>query len=284
MSEIDSNQGGVQNEVGDKTTDVKSVICANPEMAQITAKVESIKNWTVTKFKTTKQSVFEQLGKVEKTIDTEMDAKINNLRDIHQRYRDVYTAAKNYCETFTTLVHNQRMLAESFYQLSLKEAEIKHNLTEQSEVLRGYSHNGEELLKSLQYFVSSMETLCEKTIKDTLLTIQTYEQARLSFDVCRHELTSLRENVNASTKDVSTSETKYNQQKLKYEQLKEDVRVKIALLDENRLKVMKAQLEVLEKELAKWFVTNMNNVDRSSPVKPDEFSRGKMGSSSFLEH
>jgi hypothetical protein len=33
-------------------------------MAQIAAKVDAIKNWTVSKFKTSKQAVLENLGKV----------------------------------------------------------------------------------------------------------------------------------------------------------------------------------------------------------------------------
>lgn len=121
------------------------------------------------------------LFQVEKTVDTEMDAKITALRDLHSRYCDVHNAAKTYYETFSSLVHNQRLLAESFYQLSLKEADLKPDLSEQSETLRSYSHNGEELLKSLQYFVSSLQTLSDKTIRDTLLTVQTYEQVSRAY-------------------------------------------------------------------------------------------------------
>ncbi|CAD5215944.1 unnamed protein product [Bursaphelenchus okinawaensis] len=266
----------------------RTKICANPEMAQIAAKVESIKNWTVNRFKTTKHSVFEQLGKVEKTIDTDMDSRINNLKDLHNRYRDVLTAAKTYSDHIQALNTSQRILSESIYQLSLKENDLKQTLTDRSEVLRAFSHNGDALIKSIGHFVSSLETLCNKTIKDTMLTIQVYEQARLEYDVHRHELGTLKQNVDADQTKIPEFESQCNEHKKKYEQLKEDVRVKIALLDENRLKVMRTQLKQLEDGLSHWFGENIKSLEQNSPREPpnhDEmtFSRGEMKPASFLE-
>jgi hypothetical protein len=90
-------------------------------MKQIVAKVESIKNWTVSKFKTSKQSVLEQLGKVEKTIDVDMDNRIAALNDLHNRYREIFQAANAYYTHFNALNNANKALAEAFYQLSLRE-------------------------------------------------------------------------------------------------------------------------------------------------------------------
>lgn len=38
--------------------------------------------------------------------------------------------------------------------------------------------NGEILLTALNYFISTLNTLCTKTIEDTIITVRHYETAR----------------------------------------------------------------------------------------------------------
>lgn len=219
-----------------------------------------------------------------------MDSRINSLHDLHARYREVFNSARTYAECCTRLNNSQRTLAESFYQLSLRENELKQSLADRGEVLRAFSHNGDALLKSLNYFVSSLETLCGKTIKDMLQTVAVYEQARLEFDVHRHELNALRQTPDAERRVLDEKEAKLAAAKDRYEQLKEDVRVKLSLLEENRLKVMTAQLAHFERGLSGWFAENMRALQQGSPqgTPADEldqqFVRGVAGPSSFLEH
>jgi len=266
--------------------ETRAVVCTNPEMAQIAAKVELIKNWTVSKFKTSKQSVLEQLGKVEKTIDVDMDNRIATLYDLRNRYREILHAATAYSTHFNTLNNANKMLAESFYQLSLREGDLKEALTGRNEVLRQFALHADEFSKQLAYFVSSMETLCNKTIQDTLMTVQIYENARLEYDAHRHELTLSQQS--PERKSTDDLQNKCETLRLKYEQLKEDVRVKLALLDENRLKVMRAQLAHFEKGLQQYFTDSIKALVQSSPTVEDNdsnFVRGvaPRGSSSFLE-
>ena len=47
-----------------------------------------------------------------------------------------------------------------------------------AETQRTLTKNGETLLGALNFFVSSVNTLCNKTMEDTLLTVKLYEQAR----------------------------------------------------------------------------------------------------------
>jgi len=47
-----------------------------------------------------------------------------------------------------------------------------------SETQKCLSKHGESLLNALNFFVSSVNTLCNKTIEDTLITIKQYECAR----------------------------------------------------------------------------------------------------------
>ena len=114
--------------------------------------------------------------------------------------------------------------------------------------------NEEELLKKLNYFVSSVETLANKTIADTLTTVDLHEQvfvgsfqqaihlffhlkARMEYDMSRYEWDNARRNPNAQPQEIDEAEKTCNSQLEKYNQLKADVRVKLTLLEENRIKV-----------------------------------------------
>jgi len=275
------------NQAHSTNADTKTIICTNAEMTKIAEKVESIKNWTVSKFKVSKQSVLEQFGKVERTIDVDMESRINGLNELHKRYCDVLVGATAYSAHFNALNASQKLLAESFYQLSLRETDLKERLTEQNEAMRQFSQSADEFSKQLGYFVSSMETLCTKTIRDTLQTVDIYENSRLEYDANRHELTVLQQTAGIAPKTIDDMQTKVETLKQKYEQLKEDVRVKLALLDENRLKVMKDQLTKFEKGLLQYFTGSIKALSDNSPKTEDTdaiFLRGEArGSSSFLE-
>ncbi|PIO58693.1 Arfaptin-like domain protein [Teladorsagia circumcincta] len=101
-----------------------------------------------------------------------------------------------------------------------------------------------------------METLHAKTIVDTLETIYATEGARIEFDVSRHELESLHTQATASPTAIQIASDKASQHRDKYEGLKADVRVKLRLLEENRVMVMTKQLEQLQGALAAYFSGN----------------------------
>jgi len=228
-----------------------------PKMAKITETVVSIKKWASSKRNIMKQSVLEKFGKAEKTTDADLDKRISKLNDLQSRYREVLIAATAYSIHFDALKSSQKYLIESFKQLSLREAGLKEQLDGQNEMMRQFTQAADEFSKQLEYFASSMETLCTKTISDTLKTIQGYENARFKFDAYRHELASMQRNSDVAQTSIVALQDKVDTLKLKYEQLKEDVRVKLSLLDENRLSVMKDQLAKFEEGLRQYFTGNL---------------------------
>lgn len=72
----------------------------------------------------------------------------------------------------------QQALADAFSELSQKSPELQDEFNTNSETQRSLSKNGEMLLNALNFFLSSINTLCNKTIEDTLMTVRQYEVAR----------------------------------------------------------------------------------------------------------
>lgn len=78
----------------------------------------------------------------------------------------------------STLLCWQHALGEAFSDLAQKSPELQEEFLYNAETQRNLTKNGETLLGALNFFVSSVNTLCNKTIEDTLLTIRQYETAR----------------------------------------------------------------------------------------------------------
>ena len=53
--------------------------------------------------------------------------------------------------------------------------------------------NGQQLLASLNFFVSSVNTIVNKTMEDSLATVKMYETARIEYDAYRFVLCSYKE-------------------------------------------------------------------------------------------
>lgn len=99
--------------------------------------------------------------------------------------------------------------------------------------------NGEKLVAALNYYCSNLSTLINKTIEDTLSTVKQYESARLEYDAERNSLHFITPTAQTS---MTYPSDKLELARLRYEQLKEDVQIKMKFLEENTIKVMHKQL------------------------------------------
>ena len=150
-------------------------------------------------------------------------------------------------------------------------------------------------------FISSLTTLCNKTIEDTLTTVRNYEAARLEYDAYKVDLETFQQTLptNAgvdqqkAATQISLLERDLVSYRERYDNLKKDVVVKIRFLDENRVKVMKKQLCLFQNAIAAYFTGNFKaveaimqqcnlNFNPSSPISanPDD---GSYKFQSFLE-
>jgi len=100
------------------------------------------------------------------------------LRDTQRKYCNVLRLSRALASHFHHVVQTQHALGEAFSELAQKSPELQEEFLYNSETQRNLTKNGETLLGALNFFVSSVNTLCNKTIEDTLLTVRQYETAR----------------------------------------------------------------------------------------------------------
>ena len=86
--------------------------------------------------------------------------------------------------TVITVLYNwfwfflQQGLGEAFSDLAQKSPELQSEFLCNAETQRSLSRHGDALLTALNFFVSSVNTLVNKTMEDTLQTVKRYETAR----------------------------------------------------------------------------------------------------------
>ncbi|KAM9733149.1 arfaptin-2-like isoform 2-T2 [Menidia menidia] len=252
-------------------------------------KLDSVKKWGINTYKCTKQMFSEKFGRGSRTVDLELEAQIDVLRDTKSKYESILRLATALITHFQNMVQTQQALGDTFTDLSQKSPELQVCWTEAPAPLPyqlsmsngnvslqdefGYNaetqkllcKNGEALLGAINFFVSSVNTLVNKTMEDTLLTIKLYENARLEFDAYRSDLEelSLGPRDAAATVRIEMAQQDYHVHREKYERLRSDVTIKLKFLEENKVKVMHKQLLLFHNAISAYFAGNQQQLEQT---------------------
>lgn len=119
--------------------------------------------------------------------------------------------------------------------------------------------NGEKLVSALNFFCSNLSTLINKTIEDTLTSVKQFEAARLEYDAERNSINFTSPTPAQST--ITYSSDKLEIARLRYEQLREDVQIKLRFLEGNTIKVMHKQLLLFNSAFASYSSGNTDALE-----------------------
>ena len=109
-------------------------------------KFDQVKNWSINTYKCTKQLISEKLGKSSRTVDLELEAQIEVLRDTQRKYANILRLSRALTNHFHQVVQTQRALGEAFSEQSQRSAELQDEFTYNCETQRALVKNGETLL------------------------------------------------------------------------------------------------------------------------------------------
>ncbi|XP_023836889.1 arfaptin-2 isoform X5 [Salvelinus sp. IW2-2015] len=228
-------------------------------------KLDSVKKWGINTYKCTKQMFSERFGRGSRTVDLELEAQIEVLRDTKRKYESVLRLTTALTSHFYNMVQTQQALGDTFADLSQKSPELRDEFGYNAETQKLLCRNGEALLGAINFFVSSINTLVNKTMEDTLMTIKLYEAARLEFDAYRADLEelSLGPRDAATMVRIEVSQQQYQVQRDKYERLRSDVTIKLKFLEENKVKVMHKQLLLFHNAISAYFAGNQQQLEQT---------------------
>ncbi|XP_054884207.1 arfaptin-2-like isoform X2 [Poeciliopsis prolifica] len=228
-------------------------------------KLDSVKKWGINTYKCTKQMFSEKFGRGSRTVDLELEAQIDVLRDTKSKYENILRLATALITHFQSMVQTQQALGDTFTDLSQKSPELQDEFGYNAETQKLLCKNGEALLGAINFFVSSVNTLVNKTMEDTLMTIRHYENARLEFDAYRSDLEelSLGPRDAAAMVRIEMAQQEYQTHREKYERLRSDVSIKLKFLEENKVKVMHKQLLLFHNAISAYFAGNQQQLEQT---------------------
>ncbi|XP_074947040.1 arfaptin-1 isoform X3 [Phalacrocorax aristotelis] len=233
----------------------------NPAME----KLELVRKWSLNTYKCTRQIISEKLGRGSRTVDLELEAQIDILRDNKKKYENILKLAQTLSTQLFQMVHTQRQLGDAFADLSLKSLELHEEFGYNADTQKLLAKNGETLLGAINFFIASVNTLVNKTIEDTLLTVKQYESARIEYDAYRTDL----EELNLGPRDANTlpkieqSQQLFQMHKEKYDKMRNDVSIKLKFLEENKVKVLHNQLVLFHNAIAAYFAGNQKQLEQT---------------------
>uniref|UniRef100_A0A096LWU5 AH domain-containing protein n=1 Tax=Poecilia formosa TaxID=48698 RepID=A0A096LWU5_POEFO len=210
----------------------------------------------------------EKLGRGSKTVDLELEAQIELLRENRRKYQNVIKLAQALANQLSQIMQTQKQLGDAFADLSLKSPELHEEFGYNADTQRLLSKNGETLLAAINFFISSVDTLVDKTIEDTMINIKQYETAsmrRVEYDAYRTDL----EELNLGPRDGNTmpkieqSQQQFQIHREKFERMRNDVSVKLKFLEENKVKVLHNQLILFHNAIAAYYAGNQQQLEQT---------------------
>lgn len=83
------------------------------------SKIDTIKSWSISTYKCTKQLMYEKLGKSSRTVDAELESQIETLRDTQRKYLNVLRLSRALTSHFYHVVQTQvRMINICIFKLN----------------------------------------------------------------------------------------------------------------------------------------------------------------------
>eukprot|EP00066_Takifugu_rubripes_P021806 XP_011611072.1 PREDICTED: arfaptin-1 isoform X2 [Takifugu rubripes] len=259
------NESGPYKGVMEAQASSGAVVLADDLKSPAMEKLDLVRKWSINTYKCTRQMLSEKLGRGSRTVDVELEAQIEILRENKKKYQHVIRLAQALASQLAQMIQTQKQLGDAFSDLSLKSPELHDEFGYNADTQKLLAKNGETLLGTINFFISSVNTLVDKTIEDTMLNIKQYEFARIEYDAYRTDL----EELNLGPRDTNTlpkieqSQQLFQAHREKYERMRNDVSVKLKFLEENKVKVLHNQLILFHNAIAAYYAGNQQQLEQT---------------------
>ncbi|KAM4564240.1 arfaptin-1-like [Fundulus diaphanus] len=248
-------------------------------------KLERVRKWSVSKYKCTRQALAERLGRGSRTVDLDLEPRLELLRDDRQRYDHMTKLAQTLAGQFAQFSVTQKTLGDAFSELSFKTRDLHVEFGMNAEAQKFLSKSTENLTAAINSFTCDMNTLVNKTIEDTMINAKQYEAARIEYDAYRVDL----EELNMGPRDATTlpkleqAQKTFQGQRERYEKVRDDLAVKVKLLEENRVKVLHNQLWLLHSAVAAHSLSCHSFLEKNMQQALEHLSVSSVEPPSWLE-
>ncbi|KAK1889938.1 Arfaptin-1 [Dissostichus eleginoides] len=185
-------------------------------------------------------------------------------QDDRQRYDHMTKLAQTLANQLTQFSVTQKTLGDAFADLSVKTPTLHVEFGLNAEAQRFLSKSNETLTTAMNVFTSDMNTLVNKTIEDTMINAKQYEAGRIQYDAYR-------------------AQRDFQNQREQYQRIREDLSVKVKLLQENKVKVLHQQLFLLHSAVAAHSLSCQNFLQKNVQQVSERLTSPAVDAPSWLE-
>ncbi|XP_039996749.1 arfaptin-1-like [Xiphias gladius] len=248
-------------------------------------KLQKVCKWSISTYKCTRQALSERLGRGSRTVDLDLEPRLELLRDDRQRYDHMTKLAQTLANQLAQFTVTQKTLGDAFTELSVKTPMLHVEFGVNAEAQKFLSKSGETLTAAINSFTSDMNTLVNKTIEDTMISAKQYEAARVEYDAYRVDL----EELNLGPRDTCTlpkleqAQKDFQSQRERYQKIRDDLSVKVKLLEDNKVKVLHSQLWLLHNAVAAHSLSCHSFLENNIQQAGERLSDPSMDAPSWLE-
>ncbi|KAM9836531.1 arfaptin-1-like isoform 2-T6 [Aulostomus maculatus] len=248
-------------------------------------KLERVRKWSINTYKCTRQVLSEKLGRGSRTVDLELEPHLELLRDDRQRYDHMTKLTQTLASQLAQFTVTQKTLGDAFSELSVKTPPLHVAFGMNAEAQKFLSKSGETLMVAINAFTSDMNTLVTRTIEDTMVNAKQYEAVRIEYDAHRVDL----EELNLGPRDDTTlpkleqAQRDFQNQKGRYQQIRDDLSIKLKLLQENKVKVLHQQLWLLHAAVAAHTSSCHNFLEHNMLQAGEDLHLAGLDAPSWLE-
>lgn len=250
-----------------------------------TEKLEKVRKWSITTYKCTRQALSEKLGRGSRTVDLDLERRLELLKDDRQRFEHITKVAQTLANQLAQITVTQKTLGDAFSELKVKSPVLHVEYGLNAEAQRFLSKSGETLTAAINSFTSDMNTLVNKTIEDTMINAKKYEAARIEYDAYRVDL----EELNMGPRDTNTvpkleaAQQEFQGQKERFQKIRDDLSVKVKLLEENKVKVLHNQLLLLHSAVAAHSLSCHSFLEQNIRQAEEHINHSSASAPSWLE-
>lgn len=215
-------------------------------------KLERVRKWSVSAYKCARQSLSEKFGRGSRTVDLDLEPHLELLADDRQRYSHMTKLAQTLANQLAQFAVTQKSLGDALAELSIKTPALQVEFGINAAAQKFLSRNGETLTTAINTFSSDISTLVNTTMEDTMMNVRLYESARIEYDAYRVDL----EELNLGPRDAVTlprleqAQRDFQGQRERYQRIRDDLSIKVKLLEENKVKVLHNHLWLLHSAVA----------------------------------
>lgn len=248
-------------------------------------KLQRVRKWSITTYKCTRQALSEKLGRGSRTVDLDLEPRLELLKDDRERYENVTKLAQTLTNQLAQFTVTQKTLGDAFSELSLKTPKLHVEFGVNADAQKFLSKSGETLVEAIKAFTFDMNTLVNKTIEDTMINAKKYEAARIEYDAYRVDL----EELNLGPRDAVTlpkleqAQKDFQSQRERYQRIRDDLSVKVKLLEENKVKVLHNQLWLLHGAVAAHSLSCHSFLEQNIKQASEHLSSPDVVAPSWLE-